>query len=142
MPDLDLDAIEARANAATPGPWTTERPAPLTEGPAAGLRPGVCIAATSPSKENRVYANPPGGQYPSADQRFIAHARTDVPALADEVRRLRAALTSLSNDADHALSVLETVRRYTPDGPPLVAVDGAIAALRQALTGEGDESRG
>ena len=87
-----LDEIEARADSATPGPWTKKPPERLTEGPAAGMLPGVCIAATSPSKQNRVYANPPGGQFPSADQNFIAHARTDVPDLIAEVRRLKSAL--------------------------------------------------
>lgn len=50
---LDLDAIEARANASTDSPWA--------------------FAAT-------------------ADAHFIAHARTDVPALCAEIRRLRSAL--------------------------------------------------
>lgn len=87
MPDgvvLDpayLAAVRARCEAATPGPWVTTRPEPLRDGPAKGFSPGVLIAATSPSRENRVYATPPGGQYPSADQRFIAHAREDVPTL-------------------------------------------------------------
>ena len=85
-----LDEIEVRADSATPGPWTKKPPERLTEGPAAGMLPGVCIAATSPSKQNRVYASPPGGQFPSADQNFIAHARTDIPDLLAEVRRLRA----------------------------------------------------
>lgn len=88
-PKLELDAIEARANAATPGPWTTERPTKTYE----GFRCGVTIAATY--GRQCIYADPPGGQAPAADQRFIAAARADVPALVAEVRRLRDKLARL-----------------------------------------------
>ncbi len=54
----DLDAIEARTAAATPGPWTAQG-YPYIAGP-------------------------------MKDRRFIAHARTDVPAMAREIRSLRA----------------------------------------------------
>ncbi|MBK7865254.1 MAG: hypothetical protein IPJ65_42975 [Archangiaceae bacterium] len=56
---LDLAAIKARCEAATPGPW-------FTAGEADTL----------------------------ADQKFIAAARTDVPALCDEVDRLRRELAA------------------------------------------------
>lgn len=79
---LDLDAIEARAEAATPGPWrveATEHPGEVTVRDGAGrdliwgLDLGEC------GFEKRVDAD------------FIAHAREDVPAMAEEIRRLRAA---------------------------------------------------
>jgi hypothetical protein len=71
--ELDLDAIEARANAATEGPWVahpdglvwTERPIP---------------------------GDPVSGSTEVEDAEFIAAARADVPALVAEVRRLRAEL--------------------------------------------------
>jgi hypothetical protein len=74
MTDLDLDAIEARVNAAADGPWVAERGARPTQWPkdyvARPLR-------------NRFRVGD------EADAEFIAHARTDVPALVAEVRRLR-----------------------------------------------------
>jgi hypothetical protein len=94
----ELDAIEARANAATPGPW--ERGATLRE------RDGK---VTTFSEEASVY--PPLGEagpvavatvaeYDNAS--FIAHARQDVPALVAEVRRLRGLLA-----AERALAAQE-----------------------------------
>jgi hypothetical protein len=70
MTEDDLQAIEARANAATPGPWQ------LTGG------------------RDEVYDIIGDGrdvvqQVLSPDAEFIASARTDVPALVAEVRRLR-----------------------------------------------------
>jgi hypothetical protein len=58
--DDELDVIGARANAATPGPWTWPDWDDCSE------------------------------QEADANNEFIAHAREDVPALVAEVRRLRA----------------------------------------------------
>lgn len=105
MTPEELDAIEARAKAATPGPWRVEEHAlDLTD---AGL------AHSMPPTSNRevrtswvhgqakdtflitpVWVSP--FYSPSAhvrmsahDATFVATARTDVPALVAEVRRLR-----------------------------------------------------
>lgn len=80
--DLDLDAIEARATAATPGPW----------GHGLGYDqddPGAYVYQDF--GVGNVVAT---GRDPIAppDVEFIAHARVDVPALITEVRRLRALL--------------------------------------------------
>lgn len=95
MTPAELDAIRARAAAATAGPWRPheedgsncvwreELPAASTcimsHGTAFAL--GVAVAAT-PDPNNE-------------DATFIAHAREDVPALLAEVDTLRAALGSL-----------------------------------------------
>ena len=85
MIQLDLDAIEARANAATPGPWdgdtcdgisqhwTREKPwldVLVMEGSDSW---GGCNHRISVSE---------------ADAEFIAQAREDVPALVKRVREL------------------------------------------------------
>lgn len=74
----DLDAIEGRANAATPGPWFTQ---PMTgEDAPAGLTAitdgvlGVVGSTLAP-----------------AEAEFIAHARTDIPALLRRAHELEAA---------------------------------------------------
>ncbi len=77
MTDLDLDAIEARANAAAPGPpwgWAVSDD-----------RRWVDVTARG---HDRVIAT----TYDDDLAAFIAHARTDVPALVAEVRRLRESL--------------------------------------------------
>lgn len=87
--DLDLDAIEARAEAATPGPWDIYR-----------YRHGggrICIDdSEQPGRRRALIADMDGGPdavataYNEGDREFLFHARADVPALVAEVRRLRA----------------------------------------------------
>lgn len=72
---LDLDALEAIAKSATPGPWTCDKPPKDAD----GWAHGVTIASTY--GRQLIYADPPGGQSPAADQRFIA-AFNPVTALA------------------------------------------------------------
>lgn len=78
MTPAELDAIEARASAATPGPWVFALP---TQGgfvvwvQATHLGPcRMMVDVTCVENEN--------------DAAFIAACRTDVPALVTEVRRL------------------------------------------------------
>lgn len=86
--DLDLDAIKARVEAATPGPWKADggevsqhwsRPEPWQE-----------VVSTEVSCMSYCYGGTARGVERDADAEFIAHARTDVPALVAEVERLRA----------------------------------------------------
>ncbi len=102
-----LAEIEGLAAATTPGPWTTEKPGVAQDGPAKGMRLGVTIAQTSPSLSNRVFANPPGGQFPSTDQRFIAAARTDVPDLCAALRQAWAERDAAAEEARALREALE-----------------------------------
>lgn len=61
-----LASLKAIAKAATPGPWSLDRP----EKDESGFLCGVAIAATYGG--TKIYANPPGGQFPAADARHIA----------------------------------------------------------------------
>lgn len=70
---LDLDAIEARANSATPGPWATSSEWSVRT----GARDDELVACVQYKDHGR-------------DAAFIAAARTDVPALVAELRALRA----------------------------------------------------
>ncbi len=72
MPDaLDTEAIRARLEAATPGPWDAVMP--------------------SDGGPHRIYGIDGGSsRLTPVDERFIAHAPTDVGALLDEVERLQA----------------------------------------------------
>jgi hypothetical protein len=79
MPDpLDLDTLEALANAATPGPWYY-----MTS----GHRP--VISGFTPYPHGTVLWAPRWDAR-NSDLAFIAVARTALPALIAEVRRLRA----------------------------------------------------
>ena len=76
LTDAYLDAIEQRANAATKGPWEMYRPHH-----ASGFHSVIGGAGGTDNLADDVL---------EADAEFVAHARSDVPALVAEVRRLRA----------------------------------------------------
>ena len=89
-PPLDLDAIRARADAATPGPWAHgDFDDFMGCGQVFTVHPdlmGGSIAAPSGD------CYPRSGYDPQADMAFIANARHDIPALLAEVTALRAEL--------------------------------------------------
>lgn len=88
---LDIGAIKARADAATPGPWIR-----FYEGSHDWVIGRVEDPQTSAVAQVYEYA---ANNY-EADTAFIAAARTDVPALVAEVERLHKALTDLKRDHD------------------------------------------
>jgi len=81
MTDEELDDVERRCSAATPAPWKS-----YVEG------------RDHTSGSNFIDVGDGNGielsGATSADQDFIAHARQDVPRLVEEVRRLRALVSS------------------------------------------------
>lgn len=90
MTNDELVAIADRAAAATPGPWLPNGYYQVVQTANDAVPPGaVCRDGNTTRVE--------------ADRDFIAHARTDVPALIAEVIRLR----SLS---DRQLGELEVLR--------------------------------
>lgn len=86
MNDEQLAEIEARAAAATAGPWETyafdESQRPIIGLPYSGGKQELIAVVSVGSYRPRGFEN----------LDFIIAARTDVPALVAEVRRLRAAL--------------------------------------------------
>ena len=85
-----LAEIEARANAATEGPWEADG----TEITQHWTRPQpwVTVASNEVACMAYCYGGSGRGIERETDAEFIAHARTDVPALLVEVRRLQAAV--------------------------------------------------
>lgn len=77
-----LAPIRARANAATPGPWTVER----------GSSAYQDVEVRAPGNAFVALTGDPTFQGTVADAAFIAGTREDVPRLLDEVDRLRATL--------------------------------------------------
>lgn len=78
---IDLEAIEARLKAATPGPWMSE----FWDGL-------LFVSAIHDAGGSYVCELGLGSDSAAKDAAFIAAAPTDVAALIAEVRRLRAAL--------------------------------------------------
>jgi hypothetical protein len=87
MTKLDLDAIETRAKAATPGPWSTSG--------LAVMAPTRWIASGGWDDN--------GGCLSQETLDFIVAARTDVPALIARVRELEHELSSPSSPLAQAV---------------------------------------
>jgi hypothetical protein len=83
---LDLDAIEARANAATPGPWTQEGNLVGEQ----GNEGQDLFHVLSTVRNGRV-----AWDEVAPNAAFIAHAREDIPALVARVRELELTVRDL-----------------------------------------------
>lgn len=100
---VDLAAIEARAAAATEGPWAVLLGNEIATGVEnhgpheASFEHKVCRLDELDYDED--YAEPRDSGSLEADAEFIAHAREDVPALVAVVRRLRALLVEATPSA-------------------------------------------
>jgi len=118
MPDLDLNAIKARDALAAPGPWYADRGLGSFEHRIHGQDGSRVMSAEDVDPESAAL---------NAD--FLAHARTDVPALVAEVERLRGYL----DDHGYLATQRENAR--------LTAALGAVAALAdewEAATDDGE----
>ena len=140
LPAERLTEIAARTQAATAGPWCTDRLAESDGSESIGVDAG---------DDNWIV---PCQDLDPADAEFIAHARADVPALLDEIDRLTAQrdrrrihLVALQNDALNvrgALSPNGEARKVPfPLGPTLLpAVEwliGRVAELERLLAEDG-----
>lgn len=111
MTDDELKKIEARANAATRGPWNANFVSdPVTvfggECDCRGYPDSVAVASKpepDPLDEKCTHIKW------IDNMRFIAHAREDVPALVAEVRRLREAISAVIVKLEYAETRIERV---------------------------------
>lgn len=99
---LDLDAIEKRAEAASPWPWRSDD-LRHRNGGRFGIRAAGSLAGIA-----TVLAD---GRHPAEDAAFIVAAREDVPALVAEVRRLLEALDQAGRRESELLDMLEAAAR-------------------------------
>jgi hypothetical protein len=92
LTDAELQAIKARCDAATSGPWEA-----VVEG--RDQSSGSSFIET-PLGSTRGYDIEMSGAT-EADYDFIAHARQDIPRLLQEIDRLRRELASRASAANH-----------------------------------------
>ncbi|WP_318205353.1 hypothetical protein [Streptomyces sp. SCL15-4] len=138
---LDLDAIEARANAATPGPWRLVREQ-------CDCSDGYChhgeyvtgvvtpqltelaverIARTGGEPQDYDYHRSDVGDFTEADWELMVHAREDVDAMANEIRRLRA------DASEQQAEIAKLIRWHGEDETAMKKMRGAIERLRAEL---------
>lgn len=92
---VNLEAIEARASAATEGPWLVEEADDVWELYAQRDRTHHGYKLAKCMKSGQPYAE----YWPNErDAAFISHARQDIPALIAEVRSLRAQVAALAGE--------------------------------------------
>lgn len=117
---VDLEAIEARVNAATPGPWESVTVMPSTDSGSGSWAESPWRLVNGPPQviQDEMLSRRAFRQKADAD--FIAHARTDIPSLLTENRALREALAN--------------ARAYIPRGPSVDDAD--LLADIDALLGE------
>jgi hypothetical protein len=121
-----LGEIEARAEAATEGPWTVERQTQDIGGygPYEYVHiPEVTDLEWTPDGAD---CHMCGADFEEANAEFIAHARTDIPTLLAMVREQRARLDHIRALADNAPSFMGF------DDTGTVAVFAIRAALKGA----------
>ena len=91
-----VERMKAAAEHATPGPWSRKRPGRRNDemGIVNEFASGVAVAAT-PGRQ-MIYADPPGGSYPSNDADHIAESNPKhVLDLIKEYESLRDRLVGL-----------------------------------------------
>lgn len=89
---IDVEAITAREQKATKGPWRINYHYPMFVGEGAALQRGAEIAHQEATGEILGVYVCRVAELPIEDFEFIAHARQDIPALLQEVARLQAEL--------------------------------------------------
>lgn len=100
MTEQELAAVQARADAASAGPWTWTYE---EEGDLVSPGPFACACEFSDHGRQPIITTDMGAYGPcTSDRAFIASARTDVPALVAEVRRLRALVESAFEEGRQA----------------------------------------
>lgn len=104
LSDDEVAEIEARANAATGGPWGPHEMSPLSE----GLHEWFEVGPYPDSSVCEVTNDYPNFR---ANAEFIGHAREDIPALCATVRALRAENERLSRDSAELARKLENSGR-------------------------------
>ncbi len=130
--DLDIDAIEKRARAATPGPWRTPH---LSYGSVGWTDPAL---HTHRREVCRIVGNGRTGF--TDDAQFIAAARTDVTELVAHIRQLEtcdqwAELNKAEQKNARLRGVLEWIEHVFCDGSTPCAVSNCVSCVaRAALT--------
>lgn len=135
----DITELRKLADAATPGPWSNDthlglKSEGIIEGPGGGA-----VAMAFPFANVNTVARNGGRLFNFADADFIVAARNALPALLDELDRLREEREHLSDRHDRAVAefnrMLYEKNRLAADNARLRAALQAIAEEKQLGVG-------
>ena len=105
MTPEQLAEIRARSEAATPGPWECIESFPPGEYALAARPPDEAFPLTL-----AVVGNDDAWEDAEANTQFVAHARTDIPALLDYIEELEAKLSLTYDEAERVETALAAIR--------------------------------
>jgi hypothetical protein len=108
----ELDAIERRSSAATPGPWRA-----MVEGRDHMSGDSFIMTGGTGARGEDIYVSAGSAPAQDADLEFIAAARHDIPRLIAEVRRLMAPQPPMTDTKDFSDLIREMETHWDlPDG--------------------------
>lgn len=143
MTNEELQAIRDRVAKASPGPWTTEPGAYSGANWSLGYSSDYDKDVTVYLTTDGVHASEMYGDA-ATDGEFIAHARTDIPALLKaidardaELAQLRAELARLKPLAEAAVAWMASNSDESVDASTRLKLAAAGYARAQAQAGEG-----
>ena len=129
MTELDLDAIEARAEATPYGPWTLDYDRHIK---------GAGYPIWAGDGDLVVYADPPGGHYLGVEvAALIVHARSDILALVARVRELEAREKRVREVVDWVDGVADEVAAVAAQDPVVTAIVEAYRTITTQIRAEG-----
>ena len=123
----DIATIKERAKKATAGPWQYEQ---------YELGPLENTARLYYSGSEKPFADFRGGLNQDQDAEFIAHARTDIPALLAHVEELEEKNAQLFADWRRMKEVLEIAEPYIVDPDEWIGVNSMTLEYRSPLSKE------
>ena len=124
-----LDQIEARANAASEGPWRAAVVSRYTDADGQERGKGGIYPGTEPGPPPLFLTM----DWLTADAEFIAHARTDVPALVAALRAVQEVLDKRGKQAREALPP-SLAALAVPSYQFNVSASDVIRAIEEALS--------
>lgn len=119
MTEAELKAIEERAEKATPGPWISE-----------GSQIARRVSSKISVNDHMIVRD--GGMW-SENEKFIAHARTDIPALLAHIRAVEAERDAMRFTAESLLAAFDTRPDGEPDWITQSTREAALNCARQDL---------
>lgn len=136
LDESGLNAIEARINAATKGPWV------YFGQPHDNVFWGEIRSAAEDGHFDHITDTPELDERDN-DMEFIAHAREDIPALIATIRNLQAANAALCKDMGQQLQQAHgAVRRYQDEDERLKSrILSAIKDKAEGWDSEADKAR-
>ncbi len=137
MNEQELKEIEARAAAATPGPWEPQEGTKYLAMGDMGEEKEYFVIRDGDDISICCDCSTPDGEASPENANFIAHARQDVPALCAEMRRLNGELAMAMDAVDELSRQMAEIEQLTAENAKLRAalrmIEAAVLPVQTEL---------